>query len=29
VNLAFADGRVETRPRARLQWQQSGNWTAF
>ncbi|MFM7102293.1 MAG: hypothetical protein ACKO3N_14090, partial [Verrucomicrobiota bacterium] len=29
VNAAFADGHVETRPRARLQWQQSGNWTTF
>jgi prepilin-type processing-associated H-X9-DG protein len=29
VNLTFADGHVETRPRARLQWQQSGNWTTF
>ncbi len=29
VNTAFADGHVETRTRARLQWQQSGNWTTF
>ena len=29
VNLTFADGHVETRPRAKLQWQQSGNWTTF
>lgn len=29
INTAFADGHVETRPRARLQWQQSGNWTTF
>ena len=29
VNLAFADGHVETRSRAKLQWQQSGNWTTF
>lgn len=29
VNLAFADGHVETHPRAKLQWQQSGNWTTF
>lgn len=29
VNLAFADGHVETRPRSRIQWQQSGNWTTF
>lgn len=29
VNLAFADGHVETRVRAKLQWQQSGNWTTF
>jgi len=29
INLAFADGHVETRSRARLQWQQSGNQTTF
>ena len=29
LNAAFADGHVETRNRARLQWQQSGNWTSF
>ena len=29
VNLAFADGHVETRPASSLQWQQSGNWTTF
>ena len=29
INLAFADGHVETRPRSRLQWQQSGNYTTF
>ncbi len=29
VNLAFADGHVEVRPRAKMQWQQSGNWTTF
>ena len=29
VNAAFADGHVETRVRAKLQWQQSGNWTSF
>jgi prepilin-type processing-associated H-X9-DG protein/prepilin-type N-terminal cleavage/methylation domain-containing protein len=29
VNVAFADGHVETRPRAILQWQHSGNWTTY
>ena len=29
VNLAFADGHVETRTRANIRWQQSGNWTSF
>jgi prepilin-type N-terminal cleavage/methylation domain-containing protein/prepilin-type processing-associated H-X9-DG protein len=29
LNLAFADGHVETRPRSQVQWQQSGNWTTF
>jgi len=29
VNLAFADGHVETRNFKQLQWQQSGNWTTF
>lgn len=29
VNLAFADGHVETRNRKQIQWQQSGNWTSF
>jgi prepilin-type N-terminal cleavage/methylation domain-containing protein/prepilin-type processing-associated H-X9-DG protein len=29
VNLAFADGHVETRPAKQVQWQQSGNWTTF
>ncbi len=29
VNLAFADGHVETRGYKKLQWQQSGNWTTF
>ena len=29
VNLAFADGHVETRNGKQLQWQQSGNWTTF
>ncbi len=29
INLAFADGHVETRQRSRIQWQQSGNWTTF
>jgi prepilin-type N-terminal cleavage/methylation domain-containing protein/prepilin-type processing-associated H-X9-DG protein len=29
VNLAFADGHVETRNRRQIQWQQSGNWTTF
>ncbi len=29
VNLAFADGHVETRNVRQLQWQQSGNWTTF
>ena len=29
VNLAFADGHVETRPRSRIQWQHSGNWTTY
>ncbi len=29
VNLAFADGHVETRNARQIQWQQSGNWTTF
>ena len=29
INLAFADGHVETRPQKKLQWQQSGNWTTW
>lgn len=29
VNLAFADGHVETRNGKQIQWQQSGNWTTF
>ncbi len=29
INLAFADGHVETRSRAQMQWQQSGNQTTF
>jgi prepilin-type N-terminal cleavage/methylation domain-containing protein/prepilin-type processing-associated H-X9-DG protein len=29
VNLAFADGHVETRTGKQIQWQQSGNWTTF
>lgn len=29
VNLAFADGHVETRNGRAIQWQQSGNWTTF
>jgi len=29
VNLAFADGHVETRNNKQLLWQQSGNWTTF
>lgn len=29
VNLAFADGHVETRSGKQIQWQQSGNWTTF
>ena len=29
VNLAFADGHVETRNGRQIQWQQSGNWTTF
>jgi prepilin-type N-terminal cleavage/methylation domain-containing protein/prepilin-type processing-associated H-X9-DG protein len=29
VNLAFADGHVETRNIKQIQWQQSGNWTTF
>ncbi len=29
INLAFADGHVETRARSQIQWQQSGNWTTF
>jgi prepilin-type N-terminal cleavage/methylation domain-containing protein/prepilin-type processing-associated H-X9-DG protein len=29
VNTAFADGHVETRPRAILQWQHAGNWTTY
>ena len=29
VNLAFADGHVETKNGSQIQWQQSGNWTTF
>ncbi len=29
VNLAYADGHVETRRQSQIQWQQSGNWTTF
>ncbi len=29
VNLAFADGHVESHNRSQIQWQQSGNWTTF
>jgi len=29
VNTAYADGHVETRPRAIIQWQHSGNWTTY
>jgi prepilin-type N-terminal cleavage/methylation domain-containing protein/prepilin-type processing-associated H-X9-DG protein len=29
VNMAFADGHVETRNGKLIQWQQSGNWTTF
>jgi prepilin-type N-terminal cleavage/methylation domain-containing protein/prepilin-type processing-associated H-X9-DG protein len=29
VNLAFADGHIETRSGKKIQWQQSGNWTTF
>jgi len=29
VNRAYADGHVETTPRARLQWQHAGNYTTF
>jgi prepilin-type processing-associated H-X9-DG protein len=29
VNLAFADGHVETHNGKQIQWQQSGNWTTF
>jgi prepilin-type N-terminal cleavage/methylation domain-containing protein/prepilin-type processing-associated H-X9-DG protein len=29
VNLAFADGHVESRNVKQVQWQQSGNWTTF
>ncbi len=29
VNLAFADGHVESRNFKQIQWQQSGNWTTF
>jgi prepilin-type processing-associated H-X9-DG protein len=29
VNLAFADGHVESRAGKKIQWQQSGNWTTF
>ena len=29
VNLAFADGHVETHTRPNIRWQQSGNWTSF
>ncbi|KAB2671449.1 MAG: type II secretion system protein [Verrucomicrobia bacterium] len=29
INAAFADGHVETRPRAKIQWQHSGNYTTF
>ncbi|MHB8521332.1 MAG: type II secretion system protein [Limisphaerales bacterium] len=29
LNRAYADGHVETVPRVRIQWQHSGNYTAF
>ena len=29
VNLGYADGHVELRPRAIIQWQHSGNWTTY
>ena len=29
VNKAYADGHVETIPRAQIQWQHSGNWTTY
>jgi prepilin-type N-terminal cleavage/methylation domain-containing protein/prepilin-type processing-associated H-X9-DG protein len=29
VNLAFADGHVETKNGRQIQWQQTGNWTTF
>ena len=29
VNRAYADGHVETAPRAAIQWQHAGNWTTF
>jgi len=29
VNAAYADGRVETIPRKRMEWQHSGNWTTY
>jgi prepilin-type N-terminal cleavage/methylation domain-containing protein len=29
VNKAYADGHVESVPRARIQWQHSGNWTTY
>ncbi|MBI3417072.1 MAG: type II secretion system protein [Verrucomicrobia bacterium] len=29
VNKAYADGHVEAVPRARIQWQHSGNWTTY
>jgi len=29
VNIGFADGHVETRRRAIVQWQHSGNWTTY
>jgi hypothetical protein len=29
VNHGYADGHVETRPRAIIQWQHSGNWTTY
>jgi len=29
VNLGYADGHVELRPRSIIQWQHSGNWTTY
>jgi len=29
VNAAYADGRVETIPRKRIEWQHAGNWTTY